>query len=176
MEALPVGNGRLGAMVFCGVSRERIAVTESTLWSGAASDTDENPGALRHLSEIRELLFHEKYAEASDLCKKYMLSSPKSYGTNLPMADLLLDFPEESGAQSYRRLLDMEEAVARVEYHANGCRFVREVFASNPAQVIVVRLSCDRPGQISLAGKFGNINVPAEQSVDGDTLVLRGHG
>ncbi len=171
-----MGNGRLGAMVFGGVSRERIAVTESTLWSGAASDTDENPGALGHLSEIRELLFHGKYAEASGLCKKYMLSSPKSYGTSLPMADLQLDFPMEGEAQHYRRLLDLDEAVARVEYRAKGRRYVREVFASNPAKVIAVRLSCDRPGQIAFTAKFGNLSVPADESLEGNTLVLRGHG
>ena len=162
-------------MIFGATRRERIAVTESTLWSGAASDTDENPGALSHLSEIRELLFSGKYVEASDLCRKYMLTSPKSYGTSLPMADLLLDFRTDGEVQSYRRLLDLDEAIARVECRANGRRFVREAFASNPAQVIVVRLSCDRPGQITFAATFDS-TVPADSSVEENTLVLRGHG
>lgn len=175
LEALPVGNGRLGAMIFGSTGRERIALTESTLWSGAGSDTDENPGALSHLSEIRELLFSGNYSEASDLCRKYMLSSPKSYGTSLPMADLLLDFSTDGEAQSYRRLLDLDEAIARVEYRVNGRRFVREVFASNPAQVIVVRLTCDRPGQITFTAMC-NATVPADSSVEGNTLILRGHG
>ena len=117
-------------MVFGGISKERIAITESTLWSGAPSESDENPEALAHLSEIRELLFQEKYVEAGDLCRKYMLGSPKSYGTSLPMADLQLDFAMEGEAQQYCRLLDLDEAVARVEYRVNGRRFVREVFAS----------------------------------------------
>lgn len=176
LEALPVGNGRLGAMIFGGVGRERIALTESTLWSGAPSESDVNPAALAHLPEIRELLFQNKYVEARDLCGKYMLGSPKSYGTNLPMADLQLDFAMEGEAQEYRRLLDLDEAVARVEYRVNGRRFVREVFASNPAQAVVVRLSCDRPGQIGFTATFGNLGVPADGSVEGDTLILRGHG
>jgi alpha-L-fucosidase 2 len=162
-------------MIFGGIGHERIAVTESTLWSGAASDTNENPAALGHFSEIRELLFQGEYVEAGELCRKYMLGLPKSYGTSLPMAELQLDFTTEGAAQNYRRLLDLDEAVARVEYRMNGPRFLREVFASNPAHAIVVRLSCDRPGQIAFTMSFGNVRVPANAFAEGNMLVLRGH-
>lgn len=175
LEALPVGNGRLGAMIFGGITRERIAVTESTLWSGAPADTDVNPEALAHLSEIRELLFQGKYVEGGRLCKEYMLGSPKSYGTNLPMADLQFDFSAKGELQQYRRLLDLDQAIARVEYRMNGMSFYREVFASNPAQIIVIHLSCEKPGQISLTAAFSNIALPARASANDTTLALRGN-
>jgi len=92
LEALPVGNGRLGAMVFGGVERERFALNESTVWSGAPSDRHDNPSGREHLAEIRRLLFEGKYILASALCEKHIFGREDSYGTHLPMADLLLDF------------------------------------------------------------------------------------
>jgi alpha-L-fucosidase 2 len=170
-----VGNGRLGAMIFGGTGSEQIALSEATLWSGAPSDSDVNPEALAHLPEIRELLFQGKYVEGGQLCKQYMLGSPQSYGTNLPMADLQLDFAAKDEPQQYRRMLDLDTAIARVEYRTNGLSFYREVFASNPAQVVVVRVGCDRPRQLTFAASFANIGLPAGASADHNTLVLRGH-
>jgi alpha-L-fucosidase 2 len=175
LEALPVGNGRLGAMIFGGIGSERIALSESTLWSGAPSDANMNPEALAHLPEIRDLLFRGKYVEGGQLCKEYLLGFPQSYGTNLPMADLCLDFAAKGEPHQYRRLLDLDTAIARVEYRINGLRFYREVFASNPAQVIVVRLGCDRPREVTFSASFANVGIPAHASVDDNTLVLRGH-
>ncbi len=94
LEALPVGNGRLGAMVFGGAGRERIALSESTAWSGAPGANDVNPGALQHLAETRQMLFSGRYVEAGDLCRKYLLGRSTSFGTNLPLPELQLSFDD----------------------------------------------------------------------------------
>src|SRR5882757_689251 len=90
LEALPLGNGRLGGMVFGGVDQERIALSESTAWSGSFSSNDINPGALEHLPTIRKLLFDGNYVEARELCQKYLLVKASSFGTNLPLPELQL--------------------------------------------------------------------------------------
>jgi alpha-L-fucosidase 2 len=102
LEALPIGNGRLGGMVFGGTAKERIALSESTAWSGAPSTNDVNPNALEHLAQIRQLLFAGKYAEARDLCRKYLLGRPASFGTNLPLPELQLSFDNSEAPAKYR--------------------------------------------------------------------------
>lgn len=176
LEALPIGNGRLGAMIFGGVERERLALNESTVWSGAPSVQNENPSALEHLAETRRLFFEGKYIEARDLCAKHFLGRKESYGTHLPMADLFLDWKQGTGEiRDYRRLLDLEEGVARVEYTIGGAHFSREFLASNPDSVIVARLSCDKPGQITFtAGLSGGELSNEVRTENGQTLVMDG--
>lgn len=176
LEALPVGNGRLGAMVFGGVARERLALNESTVWSGAPSDRHDNPGAREHLAEIRQRLFAGEYMKARDLCGQHLLGRRDSYGTHLPMADLLLEFEHPAGAVTgYRRQLDLATGVVRVEYAVGGVRFVREVFASNPDNVFAVRLTCEKPGQLSFSLNLDGGDLPAEVQAQGNrTLVIRG--
>lgn len=176
LEALPIGNGRLGAMIFGGVAEERIALSESTAWSGAPAADDVNPGALEHLGEIRRLLFAGKYSQARELCQKYLLAHAKSFGTNLPLPALQLSFGESAGSSGYRRSLNLDEAVARVEFHRRGTSFTREFLASHPEGLIAMRLTSSSPGGISLRAAFGAIGIPAEVTVeDSNTLVLRGH-
>jgi alpha-L-fucosidase 2 len=177
LEALPVGNGRLGAMVFGGVERERLALNEATVWSGAPSDRFDNPAAREHLAEIRRLMFDGKYVEACDLCGKYLLGRQDTYGTHLPMSDLLLDFGLAGGeVRDYRRELDLDEGIARVTYYHDGARFTREVLASNPDNVLVVRLTCDKPGRLTFTGMLSSGNLPAEVSApDYRTLAIKGH-
>jgi alpha-L-fucosidase 2 len=154
LEALPVGNGRLGAMAFGGVEHERLALNESTVWSGAPSEQYDNPSAREHLGEIRGLLFEGKYAQASDLCARHVFGREDSYGTHLPMADLLLDFNlGGKEVREYRRDLDLDEAVARVEFACDGVRYRREVIASHPDRVVAVRLTCDKPGRLAFTAK-----------------------
>ena len=176
LEALPIGNGRLGAMVFGGVTRERVALNESTVWSGAPSDRHDNRGAREHLAEIRQLFFAGQYMEARDLCAKHLLGRRGSYGTHLPMADLLLEFHHPNGAVTdYRRQLDLAEGVARVEYAIGGVRFVRETLASNPDNVLAIRLTCEEPGQLSFSMRLDGGDLPAEiQAKNDGTLVIRG--
>jgi alpha-L-fucosidase 2 len=176
LEALPVGNGRLGAMVFGGVERERLALNESTVWSGAPSDRHDNRSGREHLAEIRRLLFEGKYILASALCEKHIFGREDSYGTHLPMADLLLDFNlGGKEVRDYRRELDLDEAVARVEFSCDGARYTREVLASHPDKTIVVRLTCDKPGRLSFKVKLSSGDLPGTVSaLDSRTLALTG--
>ena len=153
-EALPIGNGRLGAMIFGGIDEERIALNEDTLWSGLPKDTT-NPGALAVLPEVRRLLFAGEYAAANELCKQMQGPYSQSY---LPLGDLRLQFTpaetqrrgeEEKMVEGYRRGLDLDSALATVDYTKNGVELRREAFVSFPDQVLVVRLTADRPGALN---------------------------
>ncbi|HEY4047419.1 MAG TPA: glycoside hydrolase family 95 protein [Acidobacteriaceae bacterium] len=175
MEAVPVGNGRIGGMIFGGASEERIALTESTVWSGAPSDSNVNPTALENLSHIREIMFAGKYVEGGELCKQHLLGRMNSFGTNLPMAHLELAFGGEKAVENYRRSLNLDEAIAQINYTRAGVRFHREVFASNPDDALVIRQTSNRKGSIDCDISFGKLDLPGEVQVEGDTLVLRGH-
>ncbi|GAA0561994.1 glycoside hydrolase family 95 protein [Rhizomicrobium electricum] len=140
VEALPVGNGRVAAMVFGRVAQERLTLNEGTLWAGSPYDPV-NPDALAALPEVRRLIAEERFKDAMDLASKTMMAKPLSqmpYGT---AGDVLLDFVGHSFAGGYRRSLDLSEAVAQTAFRANGGTITREVFASEPDQVIVVRLT-----------------------------------
>ena len=147
-EALPIGNGRLGGMVHGGIDTERVRLSESTAWSGAPSATDVSPSALRELPAIRELLFAGQPAQAQRLASEHLPGRAGSFGTNLPLPQLRLDFAAGAAASNYRRCLDLDTGVARVEFDRDGTRVVREVFASHPHGVIVLRVVADRPGAV----------------------------
>ncbi len=176
LEALPVGNGRLGGMVFGGINKERLALSESTAWSGAPGTNEVNPGALEHLAEIRQLLFAGNYAEARELCKKHLLGHSTSFGTNLPLPELQFSFENAEAPTQYRRSLNLDEAIAHVSFRRDAVLFSREVLASHPDGVMAVRLGCNRPERISFEAGFGPVTIPAEIANTGqDTLILRGH-
>jgi alpha-L-fucosidase 2 len=170
--ALPLGNGRLGAMVFGGVPEEHLQLNESTVWSGRPGDFD-RAGAFRHLPEIRRLLFEEKHAEAEALVAREMLGE-RPLGSYQPLGDLWIEFPGHESFTDYRRDLDLDGAIAHTTYRANGATFTREVFSSAPDQVIVVRLTCDQPGQLSISVRLGRAADAVCTSVSEATLVLRG--
>ena len=174
LEALPVGNGRLGAMVFGGVAAERVAVNESTFWSGAPDATHDNPAAREHLPEIRRLLFDGQYQKAVDLISRHLLGRQGNYGTHLPVGDLWLQMHHGQGeVRDYRRDLDLDQAVAAVGYSVDGVRFMREVMASHQDRVIALRLSADQPGKVSFAMRFAANRTPSQVRVQGhDTLVI----
>jgi len=175
MDALPVGNGRVGGMIFGGTECERVALNESTVWSGAP-DLHANPATLEHLDEIRAALFAGRYAEAQQMVRNYVLGRKGNYGTHLPVADLLLRFHHaEDEWRGYRRELDLDTATARVEYTVGETEYHREVFCSNVDQVLVIRLTASKPGQISFDLTIDAGDKPAEVQVEGtDTLVVRG--
>jgi alpha-L-fucosidase 2 len=173
LEALPVGNGRLGGMIFGGVEAERIALSDSTVWSGGPSHNDVNPEALAHLPEIRALMFADKYVEARALCEKYLLGRPASFGTNVPLPEVRIEC-DHTEATGYRRSLLLDEGVARVAYHSGAQAFHREFFASNPDGVLVARLTSDAPHGLNCRIAFGTLKQPGRVSVIGNnTLVLR---
>src|SRR5262245_30149227 len=147
VEALPLGNGRLGAMVFGGVERERLQLNEDTLYAGGPYDPN-NPEALAALPEARRLIFEGKYSAAHNLVGEKMMAKPLKQMQYQPVGDLLLDFPDSTTSSGYRRELNLDTAIARVVYTSNGATFTREVFSSPVDQVIVVRLTADKPERI----------------------------
>ncbi len=183
-EALPVGNGRLGAMVFGGVGRERLQINEDTLWAGGPYDPD-NTNALAALPEVRKLIFAGQYAEAQKLASEKMMARPLKQMPYETVGDLFLEFPTPATVKNYRRELNLDTAVAAVSYTVNGVTFKREVFSSPVDQVIVVRLTADRPGQISFTAGMNtpqkvemnveiNTNAPFVGVTNDATLVVRG--
>ena len=148
LEAFPVGNGRLGGMVFGGVSREHVQLNEDTLWTGGPHCYD-NPKALGRLEEVRRLIADGQFAKALAVADKYMIGIPKSQQSYQTLGDLWIELADHGRAADYRRELDMQTAVTRVSYRIGDARFTREVFVSHPDQVMVVRLTCNKPGQIS---------------------------
>ena len=175
LQALPVGNGRLGAMVFGGTNRERLHLTESTLWSGEPSAHNVNPAARESLSAIRNLFFAGRYTEAEELCRKNLLGNGSQFGTALPMAFLEIETVFAGEVSGYRRSLDLDEAIARVEFTAGEVTFHREVFASHPAGVIVVRLTSSKPGGLSCNIAFGQPRLPGEITAEAGSLLLNGN-
>jgi alpha-L-fucosidase 2 len=149
-HALPLGNGRLGAMVFGQVNRERIQLNENTLWMGGPGDRN-NPGALSALPEVRRLLFAGQPNEAYTIAEKRMMGRPQRLESYQTLGDLRLSFDHEGQIGDYRLELDIDSAVARLTYAVNGVRYTREVFVSHPAQAIMVRVSADKPGQVSMS-------------------------
>ena len=172
-EALPVGNGRLGAMVFGGVEEERLQLNEETLYGGGPYDPN-NPEALAALPEARRLIFEGRYREAHDLIERRMMARPVKQMPYQPVGDLFLKFPGLGGVAEYRRELDLDSAVARVTYTRGGVRFTREVFSSPVAQVVVLRLTADRPGRVSFTAGMSTPQQARVTAESPDTLVLRG--
>jgi alpha-L-fucosidase 2 len=162
-------------MVFGGAARERLHLTESTLWSGAPGVHDVNPAARESIPAIRNLFFAGRYTEAEELCRKNLLGGGSQFGTALPMAFLEIEtiLPAEVGR--YRRSLDLDEAIARVEFAAGDRMLHREVFASHPAGVIVVRLTSSKPGGLSCQIAFGEPRLPGKITAEAGSLVLNGN-
>jgi alpha-L-fucosidase 2 len=173
VRALPVGNGRLGAMVFGGIVHERLQLNEDTLWAGRPYDPV-NPEAKGALPAVRRLLAERKYAEAAKLVEAKVMSKPLAQMPYQTVGDLALTFPEVDSVEDYRRHLDVATATAHVSYTSGGVMFSRQVFASAPAQVIVVRLTASRPGQISFTARLQTPQrATVEATANGD-LVMRG--
>jgi alpha-L-fucosidase 2 len=149
-EALPLGNGRLGAMVYGGVSQEHIQFNEETLWTGEPRSYA-HKGAKNYLGEIRQLIFDGKQTEAQDLMAKEFLSVPRNLMAYQPFGDLIVDFPTHKNHTNYRRELDLENAICKVSYQANGINYTREVFVSYPDQLIAVKLSSDKAGALDFS-------------------------
>jgi alpha-L-fucosidase 2 len=173
LDALPIGNGRLGAMVFGKPDDERIQLNENTLWDGFPRDTT-NPDALKNLTEVRRLLFAGRNAEATKLAEGLM-GRPQRIKPYQTLGDLLLRMDVvPSDVQGYRRELDLAHAVTRVRYTVDGVTFTRELFASAPDQVIVMRLTASQPGRITARVHLVR-SQDASTSTDGDDrLVMRG--
>ena len=174
-EAAPIGNGRLGAMVFGRVDHERIQLNEGTLWAGGPYNPV-NPEAKDALPEARRLVNEGKYGDASRLIDEKIIAKPRGQMQYETVGDLQLNFPGSPDFGDYRRELNLDDATATVSYVSGGVRFTREMFASAPDNVIVVRLSADKPGRLSFSADM-KTPMNAKVETDGkDTLVMTGVG
>lgn len=172
-EALPVGNGRLGAMIFGGQAGDQLQLNEDTLYAGSPYDPN-NPEALKALPEARRLIFEGRYKEAHELIGAKMMAQPIKQVPYQPIGDLRLTFPGHENVTNYSRRLDLNSATATVSYRIDGTTFTREVFASAVDQVIIVSLMADRPGQLNFAAF---LQTPQKATVVADgpqTLIMSG--
>lgn len=174
-EALPVGNGRLGAMVFGKHGEERIQLNEETLWSGGPYSTVVQGGAAA-LPEIQRLLFEGKPIEAHKLFGRHMMGYPVEQMKYQCLANLHLTFENEKEVTGYKRWLDLETATTHVVYTAHGVGYRRAITASAPDQVIVIRLTADRPGQIAFKAQLRGVRNTAHSNYATDYFHMDGVG
>lgn len=174
-EALPVGNGRLGAMVFGGTSRERLQLNEDTLWAGGPY-SPVNPEAFAHLDEVRALLFAGRYAEAEALANKHLMAKPLRQMPYQPAGDVWIDMDLPGGpdAGSFSRSLDLDRAVALTRFSVNGTGFEREVFATAADGVVAVRIASSRTGALTLRVALTSPQTGATKHAGDGTLRYTG--
>lgn len=178
LEALPVGNGRLAAMVYGGVKQERLQLNEGTLWAGGPHDYTHS-GAAAALPEIRRLVFAGEWEQAQQLVSERFMSEPLRQMPYQTVGSLVLEMSgagDETSAQEYRRDLDIDSAIASCDFMHSGVRYRREVFVSAPHKVIVVRLTADRQGGISFTARFETPRGQSTVNRDRDSLTLTGEG
>jgi alpha-L-fucosidase 2 len=173
-NALPIGNGRLGAMIYGNVSTETIQLNEHTLWSGSPNRND-NPLALDSLTEMRKLIFEGKQKEAERLANKVIISK-KSHGQMFePAGELQLRFEGHDNYSNYYRELDIEKAIAKTTYSVDGINYTREVLASFPDRVIVMHLTASKPNSISFTAFYTSVLPNAQRkTVEGKQLTIAG--
>ncbi|MDX3108929.1 glycosyl hydrolase family 95 catalytic domain-containing protein [Nonomuraea angiospora] len=173
LRALPIGNGRLGAMVFGNVDTERLQLNEDTIWAGGPYDQSNTKGAAA-LGQIRQLVFQNQWSQAQTLVDQNMLGNPSAQLAYQPVGDLRLTFGSATGVSEYNRSLDLTTATTTVTYLQNGVRYRREVLASAPDQVIAIRLTADKPGSITFSATFASPQRTTRSSPDGTTVALDG--
>lgn len=171
VEALPIGNGRLGAMVFGGTAEERIQFNDDTLWVGQPHDYT-HVGAAKFLPQVRQLLFDGKQREAELLAAREMMSLPLRQTAYQPFGDLKLAFPGHAEATDYRRQLDLDQAIATTRYKAGGVAFQREALASFPDQLIAIRITADKPGQLTFTAALSSPHPSAATKAGGGALLV----
>ena len=153
LDAMPMGNGHIGAMVFGDAKKERIALNESTFWSGRPHDYDD-PKAGKYFPQIRDLVFAGKFQEAEKMADDHFFGVPKPQEAYQPLGDLWLSFDGIDKVTEYRRELNLETGVAKIQYRCGEAVLTREVFVSYPDRVMVVRITADKPGQIWVRAHF----------------------
>ncbi len=167
LEALPIGNSHLGAMIYGGVDLETIQLNEETFWTG--SPYDNNPSeAKEHLQEVRNLIFEGKEMDAHRLTDKYFFTG-KHGMRYLPLGNVKLSFPNANDYSDYRRELDLATAVSTIEYNSDGVAFKREIFASQADNAIIMHLTADKKGAISFILSY---DTPLQHSVSAKGNIL----
>lgn len=173
-QALPVGNGRMGGMVFGGTEMERIQLNEDSIWYGGPRDRN-NPDAFTHLQTIRELIAEGRIGEAERLATVALSGTPESERTYQTLGELSLIFDHHRGVKDYQRELDIEEAMVRVKYTIGDTLYTREIFVSAPQQVMIIRMKAEGTGRISFRAKLrrGKFFEKVD-AIAGNTLKLSG--
>jgi alpha-L-fucosidase 2 len=172
-EALPVGNGRLAAMVFGQVNKERIQLNEESLWSGEKINNN-NPQALKHLEEIQQFLLSGKNIEAVRLAEKSLLGTPPRVRSYQSLGDLWLEFDAGQKVDQYRRELDLQTGIASTRYEVDGIAFKREVFISAPDNIFVVQISSSKESSLSVKISLGREQDAVVRAVGNQELTLMG--
>jgi alpha-L-fucosidase 2 len=172
VEALPLGNGRLGVMVFGNPAEEKLQLNEETVWAGQPN-SNANPDALEALPKIRKLMFEGRYREAQDLATEKVISKTNHGMAYQPVGNLNLSFAKHENTEKYYRELDISTAIATTRYTIDGVEYTRETFASFPDQVIVVRLTASEKGKISFTAGFDSPQKAETDVLDSD-LILKG--
>jgi alpha-L-fucosidase 2 len=175
VEALPIGNGRLGAMIFGGVKNERIQLNEESVWTGCPVDRT-NPRALESLDKVRQLLFDGKYAEGNKLAQKKIMGTRLEGGahTYQTLGDLHLQFSKLGKVSNYKRSLDLRTAVTTTEFEASGIKYKREIFASAPNQIIIIKLTASEKGKLSFSTRLNRPGNAEKILVDGNQILMTG--
>jgi alpha-L-fucosidase 2 len=172
-EALPLGNGRLGGMVFGGVEQERLQINESTFWSGGPYNPV-NPEAFAHLDDVRQAIFAGRYGEAEAMASAHLMAKPLKQMSYQPVGDLLLSLEHKGPAANYRRALNLDAAIATCDYDVGEVHFHREAFVDSANGVLVLKLSASKPGSISL--RLGLKSPQSGLVHSGDNTYLELHG
>ncbi|WP_370636232.1 glycoside hydrolase N-terminal domain-containing protein [Cohnella sp. CFH 77786] len=174
-EALPIGNGRLGGMVFGYSDRERVQLNEDSVWYGGPMDRN-NPDALTSLADIRRMIAEGRLSDAEKLAAEAMSGTPLQMRHYTTLGELYLQFGHRE-VSDYRRSLDLERGVGSVTYEAEGVRYRREYFASYPAGVLAVRVEAARPGSVSFSAQLSRVHnyyVDQVSSVNGNAIFMTG--
>lgn len=174
MESLPIGNGRLGAMTYGGIEEEKLALNESTMWSGQYNENQNIPFGREKMNQLRKLFFEGKLSEGNRIAGDNLHGNQTSFGTHLPIGDLKMQFIYLEGkVTGYRRSLSLDEAVSSVSFNSGGVNYKREYFATNPDNVLVLRLTADK--QKSITMNMGlDLMRQADLSVEDNQLVFTG--
>ncbi len=166
-EALPIGNGRLGAMVYGSVPEARLQLNEDTIWTGQPHEY-QHEGAAAYLPTIRKLLRDGKQRDAEKLAMEHFMSEPLRQKAYQPLGDLRVTLAGHDNVTDYHRALDLDNAIATVEYQVDGVHYTRQAFASYPDQAIVWHITADKPGRVTFAATLTSPHVSARTALRHD--------
>jgi len=172
-EALPIGNGRISAMVFGDPAKEQLQLNEGTVWTGGPSRND-NPNALAALPQVRSLIFSGSYDAAQNMVNSNIIAQKYHCAKYQPVGNLNITFAGHATYSDYYRELNIENAITTSTYKVNGVTFKREIFASQPDQVIVVRLTASEPGKQTFMAAMNSPLLKSTVTENGNTIVLSG--
>lgn len=174
MESLPIGNGRLGAMTYGGIEEETLALNESTMWSGQYNENQNKPFGRAKMDNLRKLFFDGKLYEGNKIAGDHLGGMQTSFGTHLPIGDMKMQFTYPEGEVSgYCRSLSLDEAVSTVVFNAGGVNYKREYFATNPDNVLVLRLTADKPKSVTMKMAL-DLKRQSQFTVEDNQLVFTG--